>query len=126
MRCAFDVVLSDSTANAPAQQDNPAEELNLIDLSNPSSVGSFFGYPNCYTAVRSSSRCIVVTSKLNNPPQWNFTADGAPSTFGVGDQFSIPINGSRDDAWCADTVNNVRPVLSLQVERALSLLPHRS
>ena len=32
-------------------QDNPAEELNLIDLSDPSSLGAFYGYPNCHTVV---------------------------------------------------------------------------
>jgi hypothetical protein len=64
-----------------------------------------------------------VCNAFEHRHQWNFTADGAPSTFSTGDQFSIPINETRDDAWCADQANNVRPVLPLQARGFLEIIP---
>ncbi|TDL28938.1 soluble quino protein glucose dehydrogenase [Rickenella mellea] len=80
-------------------EDNPAEELNFIDISKPSGLGQYYGYPDCLTV-------------------WNMTADGGPSTLTTGDQFSIQTTGGRDDAWCKNEAQNTRPTLSFQAHSA--------
>ena len=64
--------------------DNPAEEINLLD----GPAGTFYGYPQCFSAY-----------KLDNYPK--------------GTQFAWPpanITQPRDDAWCRNTTNNKPPV----------------
>ncbi|QRV75728.1 L-sorbosone dehydrogenase [Ceratobasidium sp. AG-Ba] len=92
--------------NVDVHQDNPAEELNLIPLNNPSSVPDnekYYGYPTCYTAWDSSA----------------LTASTPAFTFQTGAQFSIrnPPN-TQDDAWCGADANNRKPVLSMQAHSA--------
>jgi len=78
--------------------DNPAEELNLIDLAKRGAAngGNYFGYPSCFTA----------WSNMNG--------------LQTGDQFSFEMetggghNATRTDAWCSNTNNVARPTLSFQ------------
>jgi len=80
---------------ADVHQDNPAEEINLIDLQNING-GGFYGYPSCYTV---------------------FKPDDFPgNTFKVGDQFSIENGTSIDDNWCQNNV--IKPVLGMQAHSA--------
>ncbi|KAG8926641.1 hypothetical protein FRC02_008764 [Tulasnella sp. 418] len=79
---------------------NPAEELNLLDLSNTNTSGPFYGYPSCFTV-------------------WNMTADIQTQTnLRTGDQFSIETGTERNDAWCQDPSNVARPVLSFMAHSA--------
>ncbi|CAE6424975.1 unnamed protein product [Rhizoctonia solani] len=85
-------------------QENPAEELNRISLSNISTTPDaqkFYGYPWCYTA-------------------WDSSALGASSfSFQTGSQFSIRNPPETpDDAWCSTDQNNIKPVLSMQSHSA--------
>jgi len=87
-------------------QDNPAEELNRIPLTNISATPDnqkYYGYPTCYTAWDSSA----------------LTASNPQFTFQTNTQFSIrnPPD-TRDDAWCGADVNNIKPTLSLQAHSA--------
>jgi len=68
--------------------DNPADELNVINLSNP--VGGFFGYPNCATA-------------------WDMTSISGPKT---GEQFSV--TSSSNDTFCNTPSSVNRPVLAIE------------
>lgn len=71
-------------------EDNPAEELNLF-----AEPGKFYGYPYCWTEY--------------------LLPEGVG--LGRGTQWADP-SGARDDAWCRDTANVVRPVLSMQAHAA--------
>jgi hypothetical protein len=77
--------------------DNPADELELVDVSKPA---GFYGFPDCTTL-------------------WNPNADpiGEPQYVNgtTGDQFSLHLLPERDDSWCQRAVNNVPPRLSFQV-----------
>ncbi|ESK92644.1 nhl repeat-containing protein [Moniliophthora roreri MCA 2997] len=80
--------------------DNPADELNVIDWPPaPNSTPKFFGFPDCTTL-------------------WNPEADptGVPDYLGLdrGDQISLKLIPQRDDAWCADEENNARPNVVFQ------------
>ncbi|PSS29672.1 hypothetical protein PHLCEN_2v2820 [Hermanssonia centrifuga] len=81
--------------------DNPADELNLVDLSDPAppAEGRFYGFPDCTTI-------------------WNPDADpvGDPQYTGFerGAQFSLLLEPERGNAWCQDVKNNVPPRLSFQ------------
>ncbi|EIN09066.1 soluble quino protein glucose dehydrogenase, partial [Punctularia strigosozonata HHB-11173 SS5] len=81
--------------------DNPADELNFVDLtgSDSSSSAPFYGFPDCTTL-------------------WNPDADpaGDPqfTSFHTGEQFSLDLEPERDDAWCQDPANNVPPRISFQ------------
>jgi glucose/arabinose dehydrogenase len=75
-------------------QDNPAEELNFVDLSD---IGHFYGYPTCFTA-------------------WNMTEVIPDSPLKTGDQFSIVSN--LTDAQCGNTTFNNPPRLSIQAHSA--------
>jgi hypothetical protein len=83
--------------------DNPADELNLVDLDLARLGGArapFYGFPDCTTL-------------------WNPNADpvGDPrfTHLPVGAQFSLDLEQGRDDTWCRDPKNNVPPRLSFQV-----------
>ncbi|CAE6414189.1 unnamed protein product [Rhizoctonia solani] len=85
-------------------QENPAEELNRIPLSNISSTPDaqkFYGYPWCYTA-------------------WDSSALASSSfTFQTGAQFSNRNPPETpDDAWCSADQNNKKPVLAMQSHSA--------
>ena len=71
--------------------DNPADELNFVDLSINQTRS--YGFPDCTTV-------------------WN--PSGRPG-LAKGDQFSLNLDPTRDDAWCKQTQNNVPPVLDFQV-----------
>ena len=71
--------------------DNPADELNFVDLSVNQTRS--YGFPDCTTV-------------------WN--PSGRPG-LAKGDQFSLNLDPTRDDAWCKQTQNNVPPVLDFQV-----------
>ncbi|TFK61401.1 soluble quino protein glucose dehydrogenase [Pluteus cervinus] len=75
--------------------DNPAEELNVVDLNNIS--GASYGYPNCYTA-------------------WDMSSFSGPST---GGQFTAGSdNASISDAFCSNTTNVVPPALNFEAHVA--------
>ena len=80
--------------------DNPADELEFVQLDAPVGTNTFFGFPDCTTV-------------------WNPKADptGDPRflRFHTGEQFSLQLEPSRDDAWCQNATNNVPPRLSFQV-----------
>ncbi|KAF5338104.1 hypothetical protein D9758_015381 [Tetrapyrgos nigripes] len=85
--------------------DNPADELELVDLAGyTSSTLPFFGFPDCAT--------------LWNP-QADPTGDPQFASLAKGEQFSLilPVDAGdeiRDDSWCRDESNNRRPALSFQ------------
>lgn len=70
--------------------DNPADELNFVDLS---AEAKSYGFPDCSTV-------------------WNPL--GRPGLT-KGDQFSLNLDGTRDDAFCKQKANNEPPVLDFQV-----------
>ncbi|KAJ7511831.1 hypothetical protein B0H11DRAFT_716542 [Mycena galericulata] len=76
--------------------DNPADEINLVDLNGSL---DFYGFPDCTTL-------------------WNPKADpvGDPQYVNLkrGDQISLLLEPSRGNAWCSSPANNVPPVLSFQ------------
>lgn len=78
--------------------DNPADELEFIDLEK--GKGRFYGFPDCTTI-------------------WNPDADpvGDPqfTDFRTGEQLSLRLEPQRDDRWCQNVHNNVPPKLSFQV-----------
>ncbi|MCA9562119.1 MAG: PQQ-dependent sugar dehydrogenase [Myxococcales bacterium] len=69
-------------------QDNPAEELNLID-----SPGRFYGYPYCWTEYQ-------LEQGLGRGTQWAHE--------------SFMNDGTHSDAWCRNPENVVRPALAMQ------------
>ena len=79
--------------------DNPADELNFVDLSPGVPQGQFFGFPDCTTI-------------------WNPDADpvGDPqfTHFVTGEQFSLLLEPQRGNAFCQAVHNNVPPRLSFQ------------
>ncbi|TFY70393.1 hypothetical protein EVG20_g2623 [Dentipellis fragilis] len=76
--------------------DNPADELELVDLS---SSAMFYGFPDCTTL-------------------WDGSADpvGEPQFVGLprGSQFSLELESSRGDDWCRDSANNQPPHVTFQ------------
>ncbi|KAA1475752.1 soluble quino protein glucose dehydrogenase [Dentipellis sp. KUC8613] len=76
--------------------DNPADELELVDLS---ASAKFYGFPDCTTL-------------------WNGSADptGDPQFLGLprGAQFSLELKSSRGDHWCRDLANNRHPHIIFQ------------
>jgi glucose/arabinose dehydrogenase len=68
-------------------RDNPAEEMNVIDISNP---GRFYGYPYCFSEY-------IIPNFGHFPGQQWAQPDFMP-------QYT--------DAWCRDTRNVVRPVFN--------------
>lgn len=81
--------------------DNPADELELVSFSTAASVApKSYGFPDCTSL-------------------WNPSADpvGVPQYLGQhrGDQFSLNVSPTRDDAWCKDPANNKPPALTFQV-----------
>ena len=85
-------------------RDNPADELNFVDLKHES--GKFYGFPDCTTI-------------------WNPDADpvGAPEFLNLitGEQFSLQLEPARNDEWCQNVANNVPPKLSFQVRHFVYL-----
>ncbi|KDQ17343.1 hypothetical protein BOTBODRAFT_53460 [Botryobasidium botryosum FD-172 SS1] len=85
--------------NQDVHQDNPAEELNVVDLKG-GGAGGFYGYPSCFTT-------------------WS-----GMQGLSTGDQFSIELdkggsgNVTRDDSWCSNSANNVRPEMNFQAHSA--------
>ncbi|PVG01896.1 soluble quino protein glucose dehydrogenase [Serendipita vermifera] len=75
-------------------KDNPAEEVNEIDLSN---IGKFYGYPQCFTV-------------------WDMKSVVSDTNLNTGDQFSIASNVT--DAQCGNSTYNVPPKLSMQAHSA--------
>lgn len=75
-------------------EDNPAEELNVVDLSD---IGHSYGYPECFTA-------------------WDMKEVIPDSALNTGDQFSIVPNVT--DAQCGNTTFNKAPRLSMQAHSA--------
>ncbi|KAG8792590.1 hypothetical protein FRC16_011344 [Serendipita sp. 398] len=75
-------------------KDNPSEELNEIDLS---SIGHFYGYPNCFTA-------------------WDMTSVVPGTRLNTGDQFSIVSNIT--DSQCQNETYNNPARLSMQAHSA--------
>lgn len=88
--------------------DNPADELEFVDLARP---GRFYGFPDCTTI-------------------WNPEADpvGDPqfTDFVTGEQFSLMLEPQRDNAWCQDVRNNVPPRLSFQVSLMFARRPRNA
>ncbi|KAH8829078.1 hypothetical protein DL96DRAFT_1596562 [Flagelloscypha sp. PMI_526] len=80
--------------------DNPADELEVIETSHSKTAANiFYGFPDCTTI-------------------WNPTADpaGVPqyADYVRGEQFSLQLLASRDDTWCQDKHNNHPPQTSFQ------------
>ncbi|THU92329.1 soluble quino protein glucose dehydrogenase [Dendrothele bispora CBS 962.96] len=77
--------------------DNPADEMELVTFG--SSILPFYGFPDCTTL-------------------WNPQADpvGNPEFVNLprGTQFSLRLDPTRDDPWCQDEKNNLKPALSFQ------------
>lgn len=76
--------------------DNPADELNVVDVNAVDDLGRFYGFPDC-TSI------------------WNGDADPVAFPQFVGQepgyQFSLGLEPTRDDAWCDDgDANNAPPV----------------
>ena len=80
--------------------DNPADELEFVNLTSNATEGLFYGFPE-------------------GTPVWNPNADpvGDPqfTHLHTGDQFSLMLEPQRDDAFCQDVRNNIPPRLSFQV-----------
>lgn len=80
--------------------DNPADELEFVDLAAPPATNRFYGFPDCTTI-------------------WDPAADPQGDTgfldFHTGEQFSLRLEPQRDDAWCQQPRNNVPPRMSFQV-----------
>jgi glucose/arabinose dehydrogenase len=86
--------LSRSDLGGDIHNDNPAEELNLLDTP-----GAFYGYPYC------------------------FTEGNLPSSVGLGPgtQWALPSvmnDGTHTDAWCRNTNNVKPPVATMQAHSA--------
>jgi glucose/arabinose dehydrogenase len=83
--------------------DNPADELNVVNLET--GLGKSYGFPDCTTL-------------------WNPDADpiGDPqyTLLSKGDQISLHLDPTRNDAWCRGVSNNVPPILSFQVSKLLN------
>lgn len=79
--------------------DNPADELEFVDVSAGARQNRFYGFPDCTTV-------------------WNPRADpvGDPRflNFTTGEQFSLQLEPERGDAFCQNPKNNVPPRLSFQ------------
>ncbi|KAK7453287.1 hypothetical protein VKT23_011962 [Stygiomarasmius scandens] len=79
--------------------DNPADEMELVAFTSSESSTPFYGFPDCTTL-------------------WNPEADpvGNPEFINLprGTQFSLRLDPSRDDEWCQDEENNIKPALSFQ------------
>lgn len=75
-------------------QDNPAEELNVVDLSN---INHYYGYPQCLTV-------------------WDMSQVNSQAGLRTGDQFSVVNNVSHQQ--CANKTWNVPPRLSMQAHSA--------
>ncbi|KAF8595239.1 soluble quino protein glucose dehydrogenase [Ceratobasidium sp. AG-I] len=93
---------------ADVHQDNPAEELNKITINRPNVPISqkYYGYPSCFT-VWNPAGFVNVTSPASNPK------------FKTGDPFAASNSPVvRDDAWCANPKNNIKPVLSMESHAA--------
>lgn len=88
--------------------DNPADELEFVDLGAPAGTNKFYGFPDCTTV-------------------WNPKADpeGDPRflAFHTGEQFSLLLEPQRNDSWCQKPRNNVPPRLSFQVRSTSGPLP---
>ena len=88
--------------------DNPADELEFVDLAAPPAANRFYGFPDCTTI-------------------WDPAADpqGDPRflDFHTGEQFSLQLEPQRDDAWCQQPRNNVPPRLSFQVRNLCHTRP---
>jgi glucose/arabinose dehydrogenase len=79
---------------APFANDNPADELNVVDVNGPDGLGRYYGFPDCTTL-------------------WNGDADpvGFPQYVGesAGRQISLGLDPARDDDWCLDGEANNTP-----------------
>lgn len=73
--------------------DNPAEEINLVDGEGP----AFYGYPFCYSEYR-------LAGGMGPGTQW---ADP-----------NVPESARKTDAWCRDAANVRAPAFTLQAHYA--------
>lgn len=73
--------------------DNPAEELNLLD----GPAGIFYGYPYCWTAGIINSTSFSDSVEKGTQYRWPASAEE-------------PVDREVDDAWCQDPNNNRAPV----------------
>jgi hypothetical protein len=81
--------------NAKFANNNPADELNVVNLEN--GLGKSYGFPECTTI-------------------WNPYANPAGDPqLSKGDQITLRLDPTRDDTWCRNVSNNVPPILSFQV-----------
>lgn len=85
--------LDNPNSGGDIHDDNPAEEINLIDGQG----SRFYGYPSCYSEFR-------LAGGLGAGTQW---AD-----------VSLPDSARKSDAWCRDPSNVRKPAFAMQAHYA--------
>ncbi|THU92333.1 hypothetical protein K435DRAFT_672308, partial [Dendrothele bispora CBS 962.96] len=104
---------------------NPADEMELITLGLSGSILSFYSFPDCTTLwnpqpdPRDQHESICKYTWICADPVGNPEFVVLPR----GSQFSLGLDPTRDDAWCQDEQNNLKPALSFQVQVVFVCFP---